>query len=63
MNNGLTIALGNLLIFGASLQRKRHKYWLKIPPDFVHRLQNFTALHLIFPSSPTCRRSVQLQHF
>ncbi|KRY95422.1 hypothetical protein T4C_4797, partial [Trichinella pseudospiralis] len=30
------MALGNLLIFGASLLRKRYKYWLKIPSDFVH---------------------------
>ncbi|KRZ14333.1 hypothetical protein T4C_13352 [Trichinella pseudospiralis] len=29
MNSDLSIALGNLLIFGASLLRKRYKYWLK----------------------------------
>ncbi|KRY69115.1 hypothetical protein T4A_9369 [Trichinella pseudospiralis] len=34
----LSIALDDLLIFGASLIRKRYKYWLKIPSDFVHHL-------------------------
>ncbi|KRY94446.1 hypothetical protein T4B_8670 [Trichinella pseudospiralis] len=37
-SDGLSMALGNLLIFGASLLRKRYKYWLKIPSDFVHHL-------------------------
>ncbi|KRY69123.1 hypothetical protein T4B_1374 [Trichinella pseudospiralis] len=40
LRRDLSIALGNLLIFGASLLRKRYKYWLKVPSDFVHTIDS-----------------------
>ncbi|KRY86207.1 hypothetical protein T4D_11455 [Trichinella pseudospiralis] len=48
--SGLSIALSNLLIFGASLLRKRYKYWLKVPSDFVHIFNHIASKMFSFGS-------------